>query len=550
MQNRLIIAFVLFVSMLFLAGSASRIAADDSGFMEAPIAFAAIAGVERFEEDLNRLSEISQNPTLSGTYLLLKTQLIQFPGIDTSRPIGAAIWLQRETMKDPALVGIVPVSDGQSLMKALQRKFTAIKELDEHRWEVQTRKRKLHFHLVHDSLLVSNDSQVFNLFTRQLLNQINEQLGKDDVAAQLSLAGLSDVNRQAIMRHLQNELEKESQRQPSESEEEFEFRSQLMRFIGTACQQVIVDSQTISAGLDIESNVDVHFEWRAKPTSELSDKFARLPVHQPQVAIALSTSSPFQADFAIGLPDEMKVVLLQGFKLARHQIRKEIGPKLAAADRGPVSEVFNAISETVRRGEVNGLVTFAETDNQQMILVAGLRVVRSDLVQQFLKTVLPYAQDTDDIKSVDVGFYESESLSLHRLQGRKQRAEDRHLYGESAALYVGTSLDAFWIANGGDGTPAVVKSLMQTNSKTRDHALVRAKFSLDPWLKVAEKNQQDLGKIRFVRRAFEEAADDEINFELKAGPDKLTAQLLLEEGYLKLFGIALKEELRKQTGRK
>lgn len=529
--------------------ASEQVYADDSEYMGRPIAVVAAAGLERLEEDVVRLATVSEHENLHNIYQKLKSNINKLPGVDKTRPFGAALVLRREMLDSPAGIAFLPVTNGASLVKALQQKIPLIQDVSEGRWEVKLPKLHLHVYLQGDYLLVSQSKEVLAHITEEFLVEVQMRTKSNDLYARLDFLGLSEPVRTSIVRKINDDLKKERIRKPEESDDEYRLRGQLIDLMKSTISHIVHDSQTLTAGIQIESEVTVDLQWEANPDSVLASQLNRLDLEQSNASLQTTGDAPFQAQLGVKIPEGLQTFLLEAFTLARKQIKEEIGPQLAEMDRGPLKGAFDALDKTVQRGDLIATISFEESEQNNMILVAGVNIMESDLVKDFLETILPYARDSEDVKEVELNFHQSEVLSLHRLQGRNQREEDRRLYGDSASLFVGVSPGTFWIAHGGKQTVNLLKERVQRKGSSNAGQILAVEFSLDPWLNLAEKHQQDLKKIKMVRQAIPNAVDDRITFELKAIPDGLSARLNLQAGYFKLFGIALKEDQKKNIQR-
>ncbi|MBT5021016.1 hypothetical protein OAF42_02985 [Planctomicrobium sp.] len=548
-RNSLLNAPMGFALLFFCGASQHVIHADDSEYMSRPLAVVASAGLERFEEDVVRLATVSEHEDLLNIYQKLKNNINKLPGVDKTRPFGAAIVLRRDILDSPAGIAFLPVTDGTSLVKSLQQKLPVITDVSDGRWKVKLPKLQLHIHLQDDYLLISQNEELLSLVTEDFLAEIQVQTKLNDLYARVDFLGLSEPVRSSFVRKINNDMKKEEIRKPEESDDEFRLRSQLIELIKATFLHVVSDSQSLTAGIQIESEVAVNLHWKAKTDSVLATQLNHLELDPSKVSLQTNGDAPFQAQLGVKIPQELQAFLLEAFHLARKQIKDEIGPQLAEMDRGPLKGAFDALEKTVQRGDLIATIAFNESNQNNMILLAGLNIMESDLVKNFLETILPYVRDSEDIQEVELNFHQSKGLSLHRLQGRNQREEDRRLYGDSASLFVGVSSDRFWIALGDKQTPDLLEERVQRKGSPNAGQILAIEFSLDPWLVLAEKHQHDLKKIKMVRQAIPNAEDDRITFELKAVPDGLSASLNAQAGYFKLFGIALKEDQKKNKQR-
>ncbi len=539
-MNRISKILVLSLGISLLQGYSARLAAE-TGYMEQPFAVAAIAGIERIEVDLWKLGELSGNHKPINEFHSLQENLERLPGVDRRRPIGGLLVLHRKKLNEPALIVILPVSDGEQLIASLQKKIPVFESVESGKWKVNLPKLKLTIRLRDEHLIIGTVEETFSLVTSEVLKTINSTTEKNDIFISIRRDGIPEEIQQRIGQKFNAELEKDLQRKESEDDDEFRLRSLLLNLVQQTGNEIMSATEEISAGIQITSDIQLNADWRVNSESELASILAEMSLATKRIGDTPAEEHPLEVQIGLNLPQPVQSFAFEIFKILRGHIKREIGPHLAEADRGPVAGAFDAIEQTIRMGKLDALVAFHDLSDGRMVLVGGLAVLGEELLATSLATILPYARESDEVIEVEMNVFESHDLKLHRLRGENEREEDKRLYGPNASFYIGTGSHAFWLAAGEMETPNEVQKL-EDNKGHKSPPVLSVDFSFDPWLRLGEKNREDLKKIKQLRRAFPNDENDHVNFELKTDRTGVHAKLKADSGFLKLLGIALNEE--------
>ncbi|WP_417847996.1 hypothetical protein [Thalassoglobus sp.] len=519
----------------------------DSAYMDQPLAIMAVAGLERVEKDLIHLGEVSGNKKPAQQLQILQKKLQQFPGIDRQRPIGGMLVLHREKLELPTFLVMLPVTDGEKFVTAFKKKVPVVQTIKKGNWKINIPNMPLYANLQDKYLLIAQRRNTHQHVTSEMLKSLETQTRQNDVSVSLLQAGISDPLRNRIIEGFQIELNKELEQKPNEKDKEYALRKELIELIRLTGLQLFTKMEQISATLQIESDIQLSAEFKVAQESDLSDVLASLPLAEKRVPGVSTESRPVRIQFSLNIPQPFQVFALNILKQVREDVRRDLSPHLAEADRMPVRGAFDAIQQSIDDGKLDGLIEFQEIEETRMVLIGGLRILGNSLMATSLETILPYARDSKDITEVEMNVINNEHLKLHRLKGKEPRDEDRRLYGDELSLFVGTGANSLWLSVGGEKTPELISDLSSHDAKPVE-SIVQIDFSFDPWLRLGEKHQQDLEKVKRFRQAFPDDQNDKVHFDIKSSASGFNATLHAESGYLKLLGLAMeKSEAEKQA---
>lgn len=507
-----------------------------------PFAMVVFAGLDRFAADLAMLSDLSGSSAAIDRFNALKTELGHIPGFDRTRPVGGLLLFNREQPDQPFFLIALPVTDGQQLVQSLQIRFPILQTVAEHEWSVTLPDQTLLIHLQKEHLLIGQSRETFAAVTPELIQTFDQRSLQHDFSISIHRAGIPDAAIQEIANAFEKDLARELEPKPDEADALYRIRANLISFVQQLGRQLLSTTESIDVGLEVTTEIKVTANLAVQPDSKLSQIFAAAPLSKSSLPLPEKDDIPFQLRLGLHVPQPLQQIALELFKVLREVIRKEIGPKLAKEDRGPVGGAFDTIEQTVRHGVLDSVITFQETDKMQMVLVGGLSTLDTDRLTTSLETLLPYMRESEDIAEVNMEMVSNDQLRLHGLRGKHASENDKRLYGAVPTLYVGTGPDSFWLAVGGPQTPLLLKTWQEAPSAPVSPTILETTFSLDPWLRLAEKDVRDAAKLRKFRHAFPDGKDDQIHLKLTADSHGLHLTGVAEQGYLRALGASIEKK--------
>ena len=540
-------SFALHHLAVLLAGFSSLLLLPSASTAEetqstTPFAMVVFAGLDRLEADFAMLSELSGNSAPIDRLHALKAQLGDTPGFDQTRPVAGLLLFNKTRPDQPFFLIALPVTDGQQLIESLQSRFPILQTVAEHEWSVTLPDQTLLIHLQKTHLLIGQTRETFAALTPELIQTLDQRAAQHDLSISIHRAGIPDAAIKQIVNAFEMDLERELEPKPDEADALYRIRANLISFLKQLGRQLLSTTESIDVGLNLTTEIKVTANLTVQPESKLSEIFAAAPLSKSSLPLPEMEDIPFQLRLGLHVPQPIQQIALEMFKVFREEIRKEIGPKLAKEDRGPVGGAFDTIEQTVRHGVLDCLIAFQETEKMQMVLVGALSTLGTDRLRTSLETLLPYLRESEDIAEVHMELVSNEQLRLHGLRGKQSSENDERLYGTIPTLYVGTGPDSFWLAAGGPQTPALLNSWQQAPSAAGSSTILEATLSLDPWLRLAEKHERDTAKPREFRHAFPNGKVDQIHLELTADSHGLHLTGVAEQGYLKALGASIEKE--------
>jgi hypothetical protein len=252
--------------------------------------------------------------------------------------------------------------------------------------------------------------------------------------------------------------------------------------------------------------------------------------------------SPDAQAIAADLIDQARTQIGQGLK---------VDLKDPASEQLPVRKLIDAIDGTVQNGRIDGMVQFLGDPPAKMVMVAALGMAHADDVALALEQLLPLVGLSPEVRKLEMNFAQAGGVSFHRITGQKVRMQDEQLYGADLALYVGAGRDALWVALGGAQTPELLEDVMTaavdggSNDASRV-PLLHAAVHLTNWIGVVGDGTGAEAQrfIEAARTAFSDPEQDGLAVELGPTDQGLRFHAKVDEGYIRLLGLALAARMR------
>ena len=529
------LAFVLFLCFGLQTFPAEAQTADIL-WMTDPVLTFALAGIDRFEQDITTVSQLSGNDRLINRWQSVVNGLDPNGHLNRTTAIGGMFFLSENSDTTPMIVLVAQIEQGDSVMESLRDRFSGFEELDSGTWVMRTPAQNIFFEINDHKLILASHREGLKRIHQDFILEIEALTKRDDLYLEISKDGIPQRKLAAVWEQFNNDLDKELSRELKESNEEARLRIELIELIRICARHIFFSTESISVQLDVDSAIRMSLDCNVASDTELSTALRTLPITRERFIATSQANRPLELRVGLNLPGPVRRFAVSFFQHVRKELRREVGAKLSVADRGPASAAFESVEQTIRSGEIDGQIAFEDVDDSRMVLLGGLHVKDSDLLAVSIETILPYARETEDIAEVEMNVLTTDSLRLHRLRGRREREHDRKLYGPRASLYLGTGAEMLWLAAGGNESIDVIKR-SQTAHRDRSESIAEVRFAFHPWIRFAEHHEDNPQRIQRLRRAFPDSENDEILFKLRSDGEGLHGQLTGETGVLSLLGI-------------
>jgi hypothetical protein len=355
---------------------------------------------------------------------------------------------------------------------------------------------------------------------------------------------------------LRDDLERDLEQKDEESAVEHRLRTRALRGIGGLIEQFVTEADRLTFGLEVsesagQAGLDIQLD--VSEDSRLADMFGALARPDSRFSAINRETAPLTIATTWRLGGEPAGIASELLANVRGEVAGQIEQPGEQPGPHPFERILASLAQTIDAGDVDGLVQFVEAADEKFVLVAAAHVADADSMAVALREIAQYmaSQGAGGKQIVEVNALSVGDVSLHRIRGAEIRRQDRRLYGDDVALYLGAGQDAVWLAmgGGGDQTAEALSSIILApprrlhadSERTAPLPILQASLHLSHWLALAgEGNSERQRKLAEAARvAFSSTADDGVHLELFADEAGLRLNVQADRGYIRLFGVAL-----------
>ncbi|MEZ6055150.1 MAG: hypothetical protein R3C01_00460 [Planctomycetaceae bacterium] len=535
------------------------------------------AGVDRLIEDVEYLLDIVQMSHLSQVVQVGLNGANGLAGIDRTRPWGMLLFLDpNDPHAEPVPLVFLPVDDVPKLIETAAKLNLHMKAVDagtdgettsdtEHRYTIQLGE-------VAHPLVISGGyarltrpgMRAVDATPRQIRDLSDSLAQTYDLAISVRRKGIPESLFQEASKKLTADQERERMRKPNETDEAFALRSRAEGAIFRSMFSILEQSQGLLAGVSISSqdkSGQVEVLLQTSINGDLAKRLDEISLRQRRFATVRQEDAALSVLTGMRLSDEGVALGTQVIDLIRHEAKRQSIPDLTADERERGLKALDAIQSIISSRLLEGFAQFRSEPEEQFTLLVGLAVPQTEGLRISLETLLPKLSEAPNVTDVEVNVSAGEHLQLHRLKPAKIRSRDVRLYGDSAALYMGTGRQTAWFAVGGRATPAKliqreeqagrslrVPLMNDTVTDTPDgtattQPLVQLTAHAMAWLPLVEQEPGRNVRVgELLKSAFpNQESDDKLEATLTSTGSGLAFKLRLEEGYLRLAMRAVAE---------
>lgn len=529
-----ILPVVLCITIAGVTLSATPVSAQ-SRKSDEPLLIVTVASVERILQDADFMFAATGRPELSEVLNVALANVRDLSGMNRDKPAGILLYLNGIV---PETVAFVPVDNIDDLMQTITFGPITPNKIDETHYEIQRRSGKSHV-LLKDgfAFLAESEDTLERDFgdPAKLTRKLNNRY---DASLTLSLRSLSPTTRDLFMDFTRAGAEASLQRRDDEPESAHRIREAAGRANLETMSQIVRQGQEFTIGWNVSSedkNASLEFVLTADPKSELAAWFKDFSSTRSYFANLLGQTTPLTVSSSWLLDKNAKKMLKEMAAVAELRAAEELGS--AGEVDTAIADLFQSISATINSGRVDFFSQFVGDAPGPFVLVGGIKVEEGNKLTPALTTLLARLKERPGLENIELNFAEHAGMSLHRLQGEGSRQE-RRIFGENPALYIGCNDKAIWFAVGGDGTVAKLKSAIDVVAAPAVAQIPTAPFQFrlhaSSWLNIAGEDRQ--GEFLKVAREAFTPTNDTMLIDIKPIEDGMRIRFQCDEGFIRLVG--------------
>lgn len=578
----------LIACVAFAPGRSSHAQGDNRPKPPPPPKPLLVLHVESFERVLKRLQDSlkdidredvgeAYNGFLEGTAGGLK-------GFDRAQPFGVAMFLPESLPPRPVPVVYAPVSDIGALIKTLELGPVTIKRQSEEeqgtavgeRYTLTMQggmKREI---VVRDGYAFLSREETFLEGDVASLARLAPRLGENyDAALAVNITAVSPLVRDVFLGFLRAQSQAELQQRDDESTSAYIVRKANGLSTLELIEHVLRDGESLTLGLKFpegSENTVLELYADATPDSDFAQYLADLSAHPSSYASLVNTRDPmtFSASWmmaererrlgrelisslAHSMTDRLRTTTpgttAQADPAARRRAAAEFVPDPA------VQAVLDSLNATVDNGHFDVCLQLRELGPGRFGMVGAMHVVGGDTLSAGIRELLTALQSrgADFEITQDVGTHGD--IALHRIRSPDQSANDRRVYGDDAAFYVGASGRTLWFALGSSRVLTELTTAMDrvaaaaTQPATRQAPIqfimqTRPWIGLSPYEPEEPWDEQQAARAQRHRELSDEAFDsdnDGLKLEIRPTANGARVRIELEPGFTRLLSLMLAE---------
>jgi hypothetical protein len=448
------------LALALAAATVSRAQAPATAPVAGPVAVVAITSYEKLMADVDWLGNLMQSPGASQMAEQVITQMTGgqgLAGLDKTKPIGLVVNLAPGPMPMPIVAAYVPVTDQAQM-------------------QINAMGQDVYAKSAGGYMLVAMAPEALAAMPADPSAVIGPLTQQYDVAVQINVQNVPEALRQQALGMLGG-LAQNVQKQPNESDSDFQARQQAVQAQIQDVQAQVRDLDQVRLGLSIsgeEQRVYFDFNALAKPGSALAKTMtedANVTTNfagfaNDDAAVALSAASNVSGLRAAQMEQLLSNVRAQ---LTR-SIDAEAPAELRDAIRGSVGQILDAVLTTLKAGKVDGgAVVFASPD--AVSGVAGGLILEPAKIEAALKSLnetLAKAGDSD-LPKIAWGAETHGDIAFHTAAIPVKDDEAKVLFGEQLDVVVGLGGQSAYVAWGKDAA-ATLKQVIDANGAAPNQA--------------------------------------------------------------------------------
>jgi hypothetical protein len=468
------------LALALAAATVSRAQAPATAPAAGPVAVVAITSYDKLMADVDWLGTLMQAPGASQMvdgYLTQMTGGQGLAGLDKSKPIGLVVNLAPGPMPMPIVAAYVPVTDQAQLLGMLQTVLGVTnQDMGNGILQVNAMGQDVYAKSAGGYMLVAMAPEALAAMPADPAALIGPLTQQYDVAVQVNVQNVPEALRQQAVGMLGG-LAQNVQKQPNESDTDFQARQQAVQAQIQDVQAKVRDLDQLRLGLSIAGDEQrVYFDVNALATpgsalakemtedANVTTNFAGFA--NDDAAVALSAASNVNGLRAAQMEQFLANVRAQ---LSR-SIDAEAPAELREGIRGSIGEIFDAVLTTLKAGKVDGgAVVFASPDAVRG--VAGGLILEPAKIEAALKSLgetLAKAGDSD-LPKINWGAETHGDIAFHTAAIPVKDDEAKILFGDQLDVVVGLGGQSAYVAWGKDAA-ATLKQVIDANGAAPNQA--------------------------------------------------------------------------------
>ena len=373
---------------------------------------------------------------------------------------------------------------------------------------------------------------------------------KYDVAASYNLTSIPRTTLNIFVTFLKNAAETELQQRDDEPAGAYKIRRANGVSMLELLEQLLTQTDEFTIGINKskqEKSAVLEFSVQATPGSKFAKYLKALGGKRSYFHSLIKEDTPFTVALSWALDAREKKAALESLEGFETEAAARIGKE--GEKDGPIQKLVEILKETADAGHVDFLAQMVGNPKDKFVFLGGFKWVGGNGFAPAMEQILDRLSDHEALNSVKLNVDSHAGMQIHRIEGKQVRDEDKRLYGDAPALFIGSTPKAVWFAIGTDEAVPALKKAMDTvaDGQSTGRATKAAPLTIvvnaGRWLGMEPTKRADgtprVGPFeQFGENAFTPENDD-VKIELTPTDDGARLRIEFNEGFLRLIGLGL-----------
>ncbi len=557
LRNRTLSAACLILGLVAFAEVTQPAHADDVYANGAePIAVIASAGIDRLLDDIDYVFLAAGRPQIADFITGFAQNINNFEGLNREAPIGLYLYPRDNTNDPEELAGVlfVPVTDVDRLVETLRISNQVFLEKtdDPEIIELHTPEQVFDLRVAHGHLFFNFESLPLTKYPDPVAI-IGDNAERYDLYIDFRKDGLRPEFLERVAEQINQQIESDLTQKDDENDAEYAIRRQAAEVFRNVALELVKSGQHVVAGISLgteHEGMSIDWELRLDSESWLIDSLQASVLTTSHFASQLAEPEPATFSMAWQLPENARRILLEAVDVGYQQALDNADDE---GGRHVIEQLYKTVQATAETGKFDLFGQMVGEPPQRLVFVGGLAIAGDDVLAETVAQVLPYAAQAPQVKELDMNVGQAGNVAIHRVVPTEMREQERRLYGDDAAFYFGVGDGAIWLAVGEDHALDVLTDVITNNEGVAANSEGEPHFQfnihLSDWVVLADSlSDGSDDQRRFfeaAREAFAQPDDDLLQFDIRPSKDGLHVRLHLDEGYIRLFGIAVANNINR-----
>ncbi len=551
-----VLGTAVLIGAVALMGLLKTAVAQDTGVK--PVAAVAIGGVDRLMEDAEYIGQLANNPQLGAMFKgLIAAQTggaEGLPGVDAKRPAGVVVQTDGVNFQ---VYGMVPVTKLDDLLNLLSR-FGMSAEKDGDVYAIHGPQQTLFGMESNGWFVISMDRDALSHAPSDAA-VLEDLAGDYDLAVQVNLQNIPPMFRQLAVAMIQQGMQQGIQRQPGQSEEEFEVQKRMTVQSLAQIQDALNETEEFTVGISLDGSagtLSLDFQMTVVPGSKAAKQLeANADLTTALAGFAREGDSIVIQAVGKYTPESVQLMKQQledyrSLIFASLKNNSDMNANERELVTNVVNEIFPQMAATMEKQGLD-LAVSGNIAAETLSIVGGLVVDDPTFLEDMVKDLVNKAKEDNpkvgDLVKLDAETYKDvrfHVLQVPHAEIAKGSAEfGKFLQGRDLVFVIGVGEHAVYYALGTDAVSDLKAALDASAEPQPVTSPFRLHVALKPVLQFALAVTED-GPDKSQLQTFVDAlsgGQDTIRVDSALMENGSKARIEIGEGVLKAFGLAIQQ---------